>query len=64
MRKYNKCHDGMLSNYRSQAKQSGFDSSHLTNEELFAIVEYWSGVPTGEETEERVLDDIKNKVKR
>jgi len=61
MRKYNIALKGMVNNYREKLNVSIED---YTNEELYSLIECWSGMSTEEETLEAIREDVKNKTKR
>lgn len=61
MRKYNCFHDTMISRYREKAADKGLTTDHISNEELFQVIDEWSAMSTKEETEEAVMDYIKTK---
>lgn len=44
MRKYNEALKGMVDNYRDKAKTENIPTNHLSDEEMFRIIEYWSGM--------------------
>lgn len=58
MRKYNLYLKGMVDNWREIAKQKGLTTSHLTDEQLFAIIDANATAGTYEEQFEWTLEDI------
>jgi hypothetical protein len=63
MRKYNPALEYMVQNYRDEAKAVGISTAVYTNEEIFAIIEYWL-LGDSEEQLAAVLTDLKEGVKR
>ncbi len=64
MRKYNPALKNMVDNYRSIATRQSIRTEPYTDEEIFKVIEYWSGMSTNEETTDAVMDDLRNGVKR
>ena len=64
MRKYNPALKGMVENYRKMAEELQLDHSKYTDEELFALIEYWAGTSTGEDQEVAVMEDVETGTKR
>jgi len=59
MRKYNPNLKGMVDNYRLEAKKVGLNTEHFTDEQIYAVIDMYSGMSTPEEQLECVLDDIR-----
>ena len=64
MRTYNPCLKNMVENTRDSLDNLGVSSMDYTDEELFRLIEFWSGMSTYEESFEAVLDDVKAGTKR
>lgn len=59
MRKYNPTLDGMISNYRELATKAGLKTEHISNPDLYLIIEQTVGFSTREEEEEYFIDLIR-----
>jgi hypothetical protein len=64
MRKYNPSMNSMIQNFRDTAKERNISTVNYTNEELFRVIEYWTGLPTNNEEIEAVMEDLKEGNKR
>lgn len=64
MRAYNPALKGMVDNYRSMAKTLDLDTSGYSDEQLYRLIDFWSGMSTGEDTENAVMEDIQDGTKR
>lgn len=48
----------MVDNYRQKAKDARVSPDQYSDEELYALIEYWSGCSTAEEQLDAVINDI------
>lgn len=65
MRKYNPHLKNMVTNVRESLEHSMKNSTlNYTDEELFNVIEYWSGCSDSEEEMEAVKKDVLDSVKR
>ena len=54
----------MIQNYRDMAETLDLSTDNYTNEELFSLIEHWSGMSSQEDTENAVMEDIEANTKR
>lgn len=59
MKPYNTYLDGMISNYRDEAKQVGLETKHLTNKEVYALIQEIGILESNEEEVKWFLDLLK-----
>jgi len=64
MRKYNPTLKGMVDNYRRELKAIDMSTASYTDEELYAVIEYYSGTETQEVQFDCVKDDVLHGIKR
>lgn len=66
MRKYNKnYHNSIVNNYRRELESKmKISTLNYTDEELYNVIEYWTGMSTQEEQMEAVAMDVNASVKR
>ena len=58
MRKYNPCLKAMVDNHRDLAAKHGHSTAHLSDEQVFAVIEDTCGMSTHQESEEYFLELI------
>lgn len=59
MRKYNPCHNSMINNFRNIATAQGVEHKHLSNEQIFALIEESTGFSIQEEEQEEFIRLLK-----
>jgi len=64
MRKYNPYLKNMVDNFRQLAKSQSIPTEAYSDEEIFAVIDFWSGMETGNLTEFAVLEDLRDGTKR
>lgn len=61
-RKYNPYISSMVQNYRDEAKAVGLDTSKLTNEQIFDLIEECTGFASNNESMEYFMQLLKDKL--
>lgn len=64
MRKFNPCLQNLVDNHRRRLKECGLDASAYSDLELFAVIEYWTGMESNDEENEAIDCDVLRGTKR